>query len=152
MKRPICLIAIGLIFGIIGGQYLEYSPSFFVYMFFSIFLTYVFFGKEEKTFIKRIFRKILNRKIFLWIFFISILLGYFNFSYTEKSKYSFDLDEQEIYFSGIILEREKKDDTVTYVVELDSLNEENLKVKIKVNIVLKGNNQKLFSYGTYIFR
>lgn len=152
MKRPICLIAIGLIFGIIGGQYLEYSPSFFLYIFFSIFFLYIWITKKEKKFLKRIKKVILKRKCFLWIFLISILVGYFYLEFTEKYKYTFDLDEQEIYFSGTILERGKKDNNETYIVKIDTLNMKKLKVKIKVNLVVKENNQNIFSYGSHIFR
>lgn len=54
IKRPICLVSLGLIFGILGGQYLEESicPLFFVYTVGLFGIVVLTFQRKEKRLLK----------------------------------------------------------------------------------------------------
>lgn len=150
-KRAICLIAIGLIFGIIGGQYLpKYGPSFFGYFCVILFVNQWIQKKEEKQFLTRLKKIFFREKTWIFLVVISVLFGAIDCQYEEKKKYHWDLDQQEVSFSGTILQREQKEELEYYLVLLDSLNGKKLNPKIKIKLVTRKNKDTMISYGSFV--
>lgn len=71
-------------------------------------------------------------------------------NWTEKKKYTWDLEEQEVQFIGKVVKRESKSGQEKYTLEITQLNTKNIFPKIQVQMLCKENGKELFCYGSKV--
>ncbi len=71
-------------------------------------------------------------------------------NWTEKKKYTWHLEEQDVLFVGKVVKRESKNEQEKYILEITQLNTKNIFPKIQVQIQCKENGKELFDYGSKV--
>lgn len=71
-------------------------------------------------------------------------------NWTEKKKYTWNLEEQDVHFVGKVVKRESKNEQEKYILEITQLNTKNIFPKIQVQIQCKENGKELFDYGSKV--
>jgi len=147
-KRPICVVSLGLIFGILGGQYFEKSssPLFFVYGAMVLGITGLTLKKQEKELCQRL---CVSKGIVI-LLIISILCGFCYAKWIEKQKYTWNLDGKEVSFVGKVLKREKSNGMERYLIQVQKLNGKKIFPTIQVRMQTRETKQELFGYGSKI--
>ncbi len=154
MKRPILIVLIGYLIGIIWELYFERSMAPFIIICVIILLYISIFGgvRSHRALIGRV-----NKKTML-IFFISILISNYTTSYLNKKYNNLynNLTGDSIYIGTIISEGEKGEHKTTYNIEIESVNGDTkykrtrliLNISNKYNINLQYGDQIKFK-GIY---
>ncbi len=151
MKRPVLIVTIGLIIGIIWGLYFNITS--FILCLLSVYFIYIllklfYCPKHNKSFIRKIIRIIsvfINRKI-ISLFIIFALIGYFYIYYLEKDyKNIYSLSGSIKIIGTIISEKTEKEYSYQYVISVESINNKKAQKKFFLTT-----NKKEIKYGNKI--
>ena len=131
MKRPIAIILIGYIFGIIWGYTFKIS----ILLFWLFFLCFLYLFKDYKLPILKILKKVFNKKIILVLVISSIISNLIVFFYNNKYDNLYKYVENTEIIGTIISEKYETNYKERYIIKVISINGD-----------LKYKNTNLFVY------
>ncbi len=144
MKRPILILTLGFIAGIIGGLYLNIVLFILVGILVCL-LQYIIRAKIRLL-------KILITKEAIILFYISLLIGNIYVAHLENSykKVYNSLEEVEI-IGTIISEKEEKEYNDVYKIKVEKINEKKVKNKNFLLSIKKDKSKAPIKYGDKIY-
>ncbi len=118
-------------------------PLFFVYVICGIGSIFLALQSREK-------RVIQISKGVCVLLLLSAFVGFYYRNWTEKQKYTWTLNEQEVQFTGKILKRESKNGQEKYVVKVTKLNGKKRYPALQVQMQCKESGKPMLDYGNKV--
>ena len=152
MIRPIVIIALGFILGILWGIYLKISV--FLIFFISLIIFFLIKTIKPKTrILKSLFRYfniILKPNVIILFLISTIISNYYTIYLNKKFDMIYKLNNKDIIISGTIISNVEENDYYDkYIIKIDSLYENKTKKNINFIVLLKKDKKK-YQFGDLI--
>lgn len=152
-KRPILIITISYIIGILWGVYLKIDIALFIFVILDfVYIFFFFYLKRYLNITEDKYLKNYNKMIFIFIIILHLSFGIIEYKEVKFSRLYENIND--VRFNGIVVEvKEESDYYLNYVIKVNNINNESklkntkllLKIKKDKNIIMN-----MFQYGDTI--